>query len=235
MKTINKKISLIILAITSLMCSRAMFMFFNDPEGPNLLIVVVTAAIVYLLSLAFYVRTGFKKLAATILLQILIVVCGFFALNYFPHIEKKENGIADYKKVEYMIDGTPTKIENDVTYFGNELHTDLNDDGREDVVFIVTQNPGGSGTFFYVVAALNTEKGYVGSDGYLLGDRIAPQTIEVSKNSQHKGVVVVNFADRKLDEPMSTPPSVTKSTYLKLDTTHMQWGIVPPDFEGESR
>ena len=31
-------------------------------------------------------------------------------------------------------------------YFGHELETDLNDDGREDVVFLVTQGRGGSGT-----------------------------------------------------------------------------------------
>jgi hypothetical protein len=115
------------------------------------------------------------------------------------------------------------------------LKTDLNADGREDIVFLLTQNQGGSGTFYYAVSALNTENGYVGSDGYLLGDRIAPQTTVVSPNLKQKGVIVVNFADRASGEPMTTSPSVGKSVYLKLDISRMQWGIVEPNFEGESR
>ncbi len=120
-------------------------------------------------------------------------------------------------------------------YFGNELKTDLNDDGREDVVFLLTQQRGGSGTSFYAVAALNTKAGYVGSDGYLLGDRIAPQTIVVSRNPRHKNVIVVNYGDRRPDEPMTAQPSVGKSVYLKLDAETVRWGIVVPNFEGESR
>lgn len=145
----------------------------------------------------------------------------------------------DYKNIAYTIEGERTVLVNGegdsgVSYFGNDLITDLNSDGRDDVVFLVTQDGEGSGTFFYVVAALNTEEGYVGSDGYFLGDRIAPQTINESTNPRHVDVIVVNYADRLKDEPMSARPSVGKSAYLKLDTAHMQWAIVLPDFEGES-
>lgn len=34
---------------------------------------------------------------------------------------------------------------------------------------------------------------------------------------------------------MTAQPSVGKSAYLKLNPSTMQWGIVEPDFEGESR
>ncbi len=78
----SKKVSLIILAVTALLSSRAMFAFFNDPEGPNLLIVVVLAAVVYLLSWAAYtflpLATGFKKLSLAVLVQIVIVVVLYF-------------------------------------------------------------------------------------------------------------------------------------------------------------
>lgn len=155
---------------------------------------------------------------------------------------------ADYKNLSYMIDGQQVKLQNGVAeteaapgssskiitrYFGNELKTDLNGDSKEDVVFLLTQETGGSGVFYYAVSALTTEKGYIGSDGYLLGDRIAPQTTELSKNPRHKNVIVVNYADRKIGEPMTAQPSVGKSVYLKLDTASMQWGIVEADFEGE--
>jgi hypothetical protein len=50
----SKRVPLIILGITAVAGARALFFFFNDPEGPNLLIVTVTAAVVYLVSLSIY-------------------------------------------------------------------------------------------------------------------------------------------------------------------------------------
>ncbi len=184
-----------------------------------------------------------------ILLAIVGLVAAFYSFNSYIYNEKQAPAAADYKDAEYRIDGTQVQLKDGVAeveaapgsaskittrYFGNEHKTDINDDGREDVVFLVTQETGGSGIFYYVVAALNTERGYVGSDGYLLGDRIAPQTINASPNPRHKNVVVANYADRATGEPMTARPSVGKSAYLKLDEASMMWGIVEPDFEGES-
>ncbi len=181
---------------------------------------------------------------------IVILVIGFFALNSYIYNEKQGGPITDYKDATYSINGELVTLVDGVSemevapgsaskittrYFGNEFATDLNNDGREDIVFLLTQEGGGSGTFFYAVGALNTESGYRGSDGYLLGDRIAPQNTQLSPNPKHKNVVVVNYADREINEPMTTAPSVGKSAYLKLDTASMQWGVVEPDFEGESR
>ena len=102
------------------------------------------------------------------------------------------------------------------------------------MVFLLTQDGNGSGAFYYVVAALSTANGYVGSDGYFLGDRIAPQNINLSENPNQQGVIVVNYADRATDEPMAATPSVGKSVYLKLDLTNERWGVVEPNFSGES-
>lgn len=178
------------------------------------------------------------------------LVFGFLLFGTSTDEEGQSSSTDEYKNAEYVIDGQQVKLADGVSeveaapgsvskittrYFGNELKTDLDNDGVEDVVFLVTQEQGGSGTFFYAVAALKTEDGYVGSDGYLLGDRIAPQTTELSQNPRHKNVVVVNYMDRAEGEPMSVSPSVGKSVYLKIDRMSMQWGIVEPDFEGESR
>jgi len=183
-----------------------------------------------------------------ILLLVAVVLVSAFIFTY--QYGKRSEFAQDYKNGTYLIDGrevtltagvsesesTPGSASKTVTrYFGNELRTDLNDDGREDVVFLLTQETGGSGIFYYAVAALNTPEGYVGSDGYLLGDRIAPQSTNVSENPRHKNVIVVNYADRAPGEPMTAQPSVGKSAYLKLDEPRMQWGIVVADFEGESR
>ena len=50
----TRNISLILLAIASLGLSRIVFLFINDPEGPNLLIVAVLAAIIFAVTLALY-------------------------------------------------------------------------------------------------------------------------------------------------------------------------------------
>jgi hypothetical protein len=79
MSLTSKKATLVILGITALACSRAMFMFFSDPEGPNLLIVVGTAAIIYALSLMAQTfvtsASASKRLFVAIATQILIVIC----------------------------------------------------------------------------------------------------------------------------------------------------------------
>ena len=149
----------------------------------------------------------------------------------------------------YTIDGAPVTLvageavtevvpggaeQTITTYFGNEVQVDLNNDSREDIVFLLTQSTGGSGTFFYVVAALNTEVGWQGSQGFLLGDRIAPQTTELSQNPNHQNVIVVNYMDRAADVPMTEQPSVGTSVWLKLDTETLSWGTVEQDFSGEA-
>lgn len=115
-------------------------------------------------------------------------------------------------------------------YFGSEVRGDLNADGREDVAFLLTQEPGGSGTFFYAIAALDLPSGLVGSQGLLIGDRIAPQTMELRPD----GIIVVNYADRGPGESFSNAPSVSKTILLKLNPTTMRLGEVVQDFEGEA-
>jgi hypothetical protein len=187
-----------------------------------------------------------------ILVGAVVVASVMAAGSYYWRSEttpKQNTPTADYKNTTFLIEGVPVTLKNgaastpaapgsastvETKYFGNELATDLNGDGREDVAFIVTQSGGGSGTFYYAVAAIKTEEGYVGSDGYLLGDRIAPQSTNLSQNLRHQRVVVFNYADRNVDEPMTTSPSIGKSAYLKIDPDTLRWGIVIPDFEGES-
>lgn len=193
-----------------------------------------------------------------IILIILVIIAGVYKFNYLSSLpgydvdgnklDEVEN-VSDYKNTTYRIDAEPVTLvdgfaEKEILsdsasmittrYFGNEVRTDLNDDGREDVVFLLTQDAGGSGIFYYVVAALNTEAGWVGSEAFLLGDRIAPQTTEISREPNHKNVIVVNYADRAADEPMSTPPSIGKSVWLKLDVDSMTFGTVEQNFSGEA-
>jgi len=196
-----------------------------------------------------------RAIGFLVLLLIIGLVGAFYKFNSYIYQEKQAYTATDYKNAEYVIDGQRVRLENGVSetpiapgsaskvitrYFGNEVKHDLNDDGREDVVFLLTQETGGSGVFYYVVGALNTPTGYIGSEGYLLGDRIAPQTTEIDEGKTAMGtdkqnVIVVNYTIRAPGEPFTTPPSVGKSVWLKLDPVSMQFGEVVQNFEGESR
>lgn len=157
----------------------------------------------------------------------------------------KSNVATSAKDATYYINGQAITLKDGVSetkpapgsaskmttrYFGNEITHDFDKDGRKDVAFLLTQETGGTGTFFYVVAALNKADGYVGSHGLLLGDRIAPQTTEMGKGD----VVVVNYADRARGESFTTAPSIGKSMWLLLNTQTMQFGEVAQNFEGEA-
>ncbi len=82
----SKKISLLILGLTAILSSRTMFVFFDDPEGPNLLVTTVAALFMFFLSWAVYrfnpsTSTGLKRLLLTIFIQIAIVTVLYFCLN----------------------------------------------------------------------------------------------------------------------------------------------------------
>lgn len=174
-----------------------------------------------------------KLLYAVLLIGVVIIGIVIFFLtqsNYEEIIEinDKNNPL----NATYIINGSEVKLENGyaeetipnsaskvlTTYFGNDLITDLNDDGLKDTVFFITQQTGGTGTFYYVVAAINSKNGYVGSNAYFIGDRIAPQTIE----EMGDGIIAINYAERAEDEPMTAQPSIGKSVFLKLSENN-EW------------
>jgi heat shock protein HslJ len=152
---------------------------------------------------------------------------------------------AGHKNAEYSIAGRAVRLVDGVAttpaapgsaatsvtrYFSNEVWTDLNADGREDVVFLLTQEPGGSGTFYYAVAALDLPGGFAGSEAMLLGDRIAPQATALGPN----GLVVVSYAERAPGDGFATAPSIAKSIRIKVDPATLRLGEVAQDFAGEA-
>lgn len=147
---------------------------------------------------------------------LLVLVSAFFALNNRIYKEKQgepENTAkGDYKDTTFTIEGEKKVPQ----YFGNEAYGDLNGDEMEDIAFIVTDSGGGSGTFFYIVVALKTQTGYEGTNGVFLGDRIAPQSTEVRGSE-----IVVNYADRKDDEPMVATPTVGISKYFVVENNEL--------------
>lgn len=80
MSFLSKRISLFILGITALFCSRAMFLFLDDPEGPNLLIVFVMAIALYVPSFIVFSRYSDRK-AVNFLLAFLVQIVEMICLS----------------------------------------------------------------------------------------------------------------------------------------------------------
>ncbi len=197
-----------------------------------------------------------KKLIVSIGALVVALIFIIFKLEFEQEgVESTQNLVSDHKNSSYTIENRAVTLSDGFSeteaapdsssmittrYFGNEIEHDLNDDGQEDVLFLLTQETGGSGTYFYLVAALNTPTGYVGSHAFLLGDRIEPKSISIDEGmtangTKRQNVVVVDFTTRQADEPVTAEPTVNETIWLKLDPESMQFGEVAQDFEGESQ
>jgi hypothetical protein len=134
----------------------------------------------------------------------------FDPLNATYVIENQSVTLVNGKTESSAAPGSATKIT--TTIFGQPVSGDLNGDGKADAAVIIVQNPGGSGTFYYAAAAIDTGHGTKGTNAILLGDRIAPQNIQVTN-----GEIIANYADRNPGEPFATQPSLGVSKYLILN------------------
>jgi heat shock protein HslJ len=126
---------------------------------------------------------------------------------------------------EIILDSTSKII---TSYFGNDFKYDLNKDGTEDILFILTQN-NNTAIMYYVVALLKNPNGVIGSQGFFLGNRILPQSIALDKDN----TIVVNYFDRKQAENFNSAPSVSKSLHLSFDVNAMQFVDITGESNGE--
>lgn len=169
-----------------------------------------------------------KKIIVLIIIAIVIAGgLGYLFYQTKTEVEDIKKVTLDPKNCTYVIDGKNITLKNGYSeeeivsgsasklvtqYFGNEASGDFNKDGLSDIAFILTQNSGGNGTFYYVAVALGTTEGCNGTNSILLGDRIAPQTMQVEGEK-----IIVNYADRKTSEAMTTLPSIGITKQLALD------------------
>ncbi len=170
-------------------------------------------------------ETGEPPASATEVLATIVPTADTVTPTNAPHL-------LGYQDATYLIEGQSVTLVNGLSeieaapgsatkiitrFFGNEAFGDLNGDGLEDVAFLLTQNSGGTGTFFYVVVVLQTKTGYQGTNAILLGDRIAPQTTRIEN-----GTIIVNFADRNPGESFDVAPSLGVSKYLQVKDTLLE-------------
>lgn len=197
------------------MCSSLQKLPCRSREWNNPIVVVITLVIIISMDKAL-----------TFVAVLVLAVLGYFGYNALY------KNSTDYKNLTYIVRDEPITLKNGVAitpasrgsesmittrFFGNEVNGDINHDGKQDTVFYLTQSGGGSGTFFYVVAALSQPSGgRVGSNAIFLGDRIAPQNIDVLDGS-----VIVNYADRKSGEPFTVQPSVGVSKIYDVSSNKL--------------
>jgi hypothetical protein len=114
-----------------------------------------------------------------------------------------ENGRAEWRAAP----GSFSRIK--IALLGEPVYGDLTGDAMEDAVLFLTYQGGGSGTFYYIGAALSENSGYRGTNTILLGDRISRPVAYVQN-----GVITVIYLGRRPEEPMVTFPSLEQTRYF---------------------
>ncbi len=173
-----------------------------------------------------------KKIIIGIIFVIIVSIIVIYALGVYKFdfmdnkVSSGNGAVLDPKNGTYQIEGSAVTLKDGISeqaptseseskttteYFGNDITGDFNNDGKDDVAFILTQETGGSGLFVYVAVLLGDGKSGVGTKAVYLGDRIAPQTSEF-----RDGEIIMNYADRKPDEPFAVVPYVGVSKYFRV-------------------
>lgn len=134
-------------------------------------------------------------------------IISFDPLNTTYTIDEQPIALSD-GKVEIGV-AAGSAMKDIVEVFGQPTLGDFDNDGDTDAAVVLVESPGGTGTFYYVAAAMNEVNGSKGTNAIFIGDRIAPQTLEF-----RKGKIIMNYADRKPNEPMAVAPSVGVSKYF---------------------
>lgn len=188
-----------------------------------------------------------KKFIPVFILLITLVAAFYFYVRSGQEsksVESADGAVTNVLNLAFVIDNEEYKLENGLAakvatpessfamtlrVFGEPVYGDLDKDGDEDAAVWLQFEPGGSGTFYYGALAMKDGAGYKTTDVLFLGDRIAPQTLNIMD-----GRAVYNFAERRADEPYSAEPSIGRSVYVHYDVESGEIGEWVKDFEGES-
>jgi hypothetical protein len=143
-----------------------------------------------------------------------------------PREEGRGDKAFDPKNSQFTIDGSKIVLKNGLSqvaaapgsasmvttrYTGEQAAGDLNGDGRNDLAYFVTREGPGSGRFTYVVAAISGANGFKPTNAFLVGDRIAPQSLAIGANELR-----VSFSGRDDGEPMTALPTRPSLLLLKV-------------------
>lgn len=116
-----------------------------------------------------------------------------------------------------LVNGTATKeiapgSTETVRVIGEPVTGDASGDGRPDTALLLADDPGGSGTFYYAVLAIDDGGSWRATNALPLGDRIKPEKVQYAD-----GQFVYHFLERKPDQPMAAEPTEENSVPVRLD------------------
>ena len=119
---------------------------------------------------------------------------------------KLENGSYSEEAAPGSASKIEVKLTEDIAY------GDLNGDGIGDAAVILLASGGGTGSFSYLAAVINSADGSNQTTNYiLLGDRIKIQSISINS-----GIILVNYLDRTPEQSFAEEPTVEVVKQFKV-------------------
>ena len=141
------------------------------------------------------------------------------AQNITVTIDDQSFDLEDGFAVKPAVPGSA--IRNTVRVVGEPVGGDADGNGRPDAALLLQNDPGGSGTFYYAVLAINEGNGtYRATNSLPLGDRIVPKAIEFTG-----GHFVYSFLEREPEDPLAAEPSVETRVPIHLDGDRIRPGL----------
>lgn len=125
----------------------------------------------------------------------------FDPLNFSYDIEGEKIKLVNGNSVSDIVPGSIEKLE--TTTFDKPAIGDLNKDNKNDSAILLTQDSGGTGLFYYLVAIINDAGVVKNTNSIFIGDRIEPVSLSIKD-----GRVELNYIDRNQDDPMTADPTV---------------------------
>ena len=125
-----------------------------------------------------------------------------------------DNGAITLSQGKYSGAIAPNSVIREETSLTNiRGYGDINNDGKNDTVVVLVQSGGASGVFIYLAGYVSGPITYKGTNAIFIGDRITPQSISINK-----GIITLNYLDRKLEEPFAAEPTIPTTKIFEYNS-----------------
>ena len=184
------------------------------------------------------VQHSHKKRKLWISIALIIIVLATIKIAYFSSITPKTQAPTttttdSLQPHSFDFGNQKMRVNNQELAFVNHIYETSNEaDGKHSAIIsnqtanpsqtksaaILIDNPGGSGTFYYVVGASVKDGKEIYSKPVLIGDRIKILSVSVADaGAEDNGIITVKYLDRSTGTPMATEPTQEKTTQYAFE------------------
>lgn len=117
---------------------------------------------------------------------------------------------------EYRKKYEPDSASERILRLSHSAAGNLDDTGGEDAVVILIDNPGGSGTFYYLFAFINQNGKPFNVATILLGDRVRVEGLAIKEKE-----IIVDMLTRGDDEAMASEPTLEITRKYRLEANRL--------------